>query len=150
MVVPTMDPHMTVATFSALNVNDKTSLALSEVVSRQIFLVVLPIVRQLIYILFLIDSLSCKSSNPSYPIRRKCTMASDRWCSKPRWWLQAWKTLHGRISRWVYANMGCNLSMSVPYLYFGAKGINVITFLLLSFILKTRLNIFLRRFVCNK
>ncbi|XP_020875912.1 uncharacterized protein LOC9307240 [Arabidopsis lyrata subsp. lyrata] len=32
MVVPTMDPHMTVATFAALNVNDKTSLALSEIV----------------------------------------------------------------------------------------------------------------------
>ncbi|XP_019084500.1 PREDICTED: uncharacterized protein LOC104708556 [Camelina sativa] len=32
MTVPTMDPHMTVATFSALNVNDKTSLALSEIV----------------------------------------------------------------------------------------------------------------------
>ncbi|XP_023636698.1 uncharacterized protein LOC17883008 isoform X2 [Capsella rubella] len=32
MAVPTMDPHMTVATFAALNVNDKTSLALSEIV----------------------------------------------------------------------------------------------------------------------
>ncbi|KAL1197022.1 hypothetical protein V5N11_024817 [Cardamine amara subsp. amara] len=32
MVVPTMDPHMTVAMFAALNVNDKTSLALSEIV----------------------------------------------------------------------------------------------------------------------
>lgn len=83
MVVPTMDPHMTVAMFAALNVNDKTSLALSEVVPPQIFLVVLPIVRLLIYILFLIDSLSCKSSNPTYFLWRKCTMASDRWCSKP-------------------------------------------------------------------
>ncbi|CAN8257088.1 unnamed protein product [Cochlearia groenlandica] len=32
MVVPTMDPHMTVVMFVALNVNDKTSLALSEIV----------------------------------------------------------------------------------------------------------------------
>uniref|UniRef100_A0A1J3H989 Syntaxin-binding protein 5-like n=1 Tax=Noccaea caerulescens TaxID=107243 RepID=A0A1J3H989_NOCCA len=32
MVVPTMDPHMTVAMFAALNVNDKTSLALTEIV----------------------------------------------------------------------------------------------------------------------
>ncbi|CAH2073997.1 unnamed protein product [Thlaspi arvense] len=32
MVVPTMDPHMTVAMFTALNVNDKTSLTLSEIV----------------------------------------------------------------------------------------------------------------------
>ncbi|CAA7040331.1 unnamed protein product [Microthlaspi erraticum] len=32
MVVPTMDPHMTVAIFAACNVNDKTSLALSEIV----------------------------------------------------------------------------------------------------------------------
>ncbi|CAH8389726.1 unnamed protein product [Eruca vesicaria subsp. sativa] len=32
MVVPTMDPRMTVAMFAALNVNDKPSLALSEIV----------------------------------------------------------------------------------------------------------------------
>ena len=36
MVVPTMDPRMTVAVFAALNVNDKLSLALSEVVPSQI------------------------------------------------------------------------------------------------------------------
>lgn len=68
MVVPTMDPRMTVAVFAALNVNEKLSLALSEVVPPQFPKLLLPNVTLLIYILFLIDSSSCKSSNTTYSI----------------------------------------------------------------------------------